>query len=104
MVGELHQGSRGGQLVNDYASPVIACTTSYLANAVPVLPNLFNEGASTLLFLPLTHVFSRVIQVGCVRARVRFRPRPRTRAPRCLSCSPRAPAWSTWPPASARTS
>ena len=28
--------------------------------------------ASTLLFLPLAHVFARVIQVGCVRARVRL--------------------------------
>jgi long-chain acyl-CoA synthetase len=28
--------------------------------------------AATLLFLPLAHVFARVIQVGCVRARVRL--------------------------------
>ncbi len=30
------------------------------------------EPASTLLFLPLAHVFARVIQVGCIRARVRL--------------------------------
>ena len=30
------------------------------------------EGASTLLFLPLAHVFARIIQVGCVKARVRM--------------------------------
>jgi long-chain acyl-CoA synthetase len=28
--------------------------------------------ASTLLFLPLAHVFARIIQVGCVKARVRM--------------------------------
>ncbi|MCW2752149.1 MAG: long-chain fatty acid--CoA ligase, partial [Aeromicrobium sp.] len=30
------------------------------------------EPASTLLFLPLAHVFARIIQVGCVKARVRM--------------------------------
>jgi len=30
------------------------------------------DGASTLLFLPLAHVFARIIQVGCVKARVRL--------------------------------
>ena len=30
------------------------------------------EGASTLLFLPLAHVFARIIQVGCVKARVKM--------------------------------
>lgn len=29
-------------------------------------------GASTLLFLPLAHVFARIIQIGCVKARVRM--------------------------------
>jgi long-chain acyl-CoA synthetase len=42
-----------------------------LSTAVHELDRLFStEGASTLLFLPLAHVFARVIQVGCVRARV----------------------------------
>jgi long-chain acyl-CoA synthetase len=39
------------------------------SNAVAVLPSLFNEGASTLLFLPLAHAFARLIQVGVVLAR-----------------------------------
>ncbi|HEX5541491.1 MAG TPA: long-chain fatty acid--CoA ligase [Micromonospora sp.] len=42
---------------------------SDIANAIPVLPNLFHEGASTLLFLPLAHSFARLIQVGVVQAR-----------------------------------
>ncbi|TDC41492.1 long-chain fatty acid--CoA ligase [Micromonospora sp. KC213] len=41
-----------------------------VANAVPVLPNLFGPGASTLLFLPLAHAFARLIQIGVVQARV----------------------------------
>jgi long-chain acyl-CoA synthetase len=40
-----------------------------VANSVPVLPTLFNEGASTLLFLPLAHAFARLIQIGAVYAR-----------------------------------
>jgi long-chain acyl-CoA synthetase len=40
-----------------------------IANAVPVLTNLFHQGASTLLFLPLAHSFARLIQIGVVHAR-----------------------------------
>jgi long-chain acyl-CoA synthetase len=41
--------------------------------AVEGLDELFEmEGASTLLFLPLAHVFARIIQVGCVQRRVRL--------------------------------
>jgi long-chain acyl-CoA synthetase len=43
-----------------------------LGVAVPELHQLFDQGASTLLFLPLAHVFARVIQIGAVRARVRL--------------------------------
>jgi long-chain acyl-CoA synthetase len=44
-----------------------------LGVAVHELDRLFQaEGASTLLFLPLAHVFARIIQVGCVQARVRL--------------------------------
>ena len=44
-----------------------------LTVATHELHRLFDtEGASTLLFLPLAHVFARIIQVGCVRARVRM--------------------------------
>ncbi|MEV6330805.1 AMP-dependent synthetase/ligase [Streptomyces sp. NPDC051909] len=44
-------------------------------NAVALLHPVFGsagrEPASTLLFLPLSHVFGRMVAVGCVRARVR---------------------------------
>ena len=44
-----------------------------LGVAVEELDELFTvDGASTLLFLPLAHVFARVIQVGCVKKRVRM--------------------------------
>src|SRR5262249_48096914 len=44
-----------------------------IANAIPGLPNLFREGASTLLFLPLAHSFARLIQIGVVAGRVHTR-------------------------------
>ncbi len=44
-----------------------------LGTAISDLRELFElEDASTLLFLPLPHVFARVIQVGAVRQRVRL--------------------------------
>ena len=44
-----------------------------LGVAVPELDALFeSEDASTLLFLPLAHVFARIIQVGCVKSRTRM--------------------------------
>jgi long-chain acyl-CoA synthetase len=44
-----------------------------LGVAVDELERLFDtEGASTLLFLPLAHVFARVIQIGCVKSRTRL--------------------------------
>jgi len=42
-----------------------------VANAIPALSDLFNDQASTLLFLPLAHSFARLIQIGVVTARVR---------------------------------
>ncbi|GAA1856205.1 AMP-dependent synthetase/ligase [Asanoa iriomotensis] len=42
---------------------------SDITNAVPVLPDLFHQGGSTLLFLPLAHSFARLIQIGMVQAR-----------------------------------
>jgi long-chain acyl-CoA synthetase len=43
-----------------------------LGVAVPELHQLFeDEDASTLLFLPLAHVFARIVQIGAVKARVR---------------------------------
>ncbi|MBL0747473.1 AMP-dependent synthetase/ligase [Nocardioides baculatus] len=44
-----------------------------LGVAVDELGELFDtEDASTLLFLPLAHVFARVIQIGCVKSRARM--------------------------------
>lgn len=44
-----------------------------LGVAVDELERLFDaEGASTLLFLPLAHVFARIIQVGAVKSRTRL--------------------------------
>ena len=38
----------------------------------PVFKTISKEPASTLLFLPLSHVFGRMVAIGCVRARVRI--------------------------------
>ncbi|WP_257570776.1 long-chain fatty acid--CoA ligase [Streptomyces sp. NP160] len=38
-------------------------------NAVAAIPDVFAAGASTLLFLPLAHVFARFIQVLCLAGR-----------------------------------
>nr|WP_218910688.1 AMP-dependent synthetase/ligase [Nocardioides thalensis] len=44
-----------------------------LGVAVHELDRLFQaDGASTLLFLPLAHVFARIIQIGCVKSRTRM--------------------------------
>ncbi len=44
-----------------------------LGGALEQLPELFGrEGASTLLFLPLAHVFARIIQVGAIRSGTRL--------------------------------
>ena len=44
-----------------------------LGVAVPELHELFeDDDAATLLFLPLAHVFARIIQVGCIKANVRM--------------------------------
>ena len=44
-----------------------------LGVTVDELEELFTtENASTLLFLPLAHVFARIIQVGCVKSRTRL--------------------------------
>ena len=66
-----------------------------LGVATKILDDLFElDDASTLLFLPLAHVFARIIQVGCIKQRVRLghtRPTSRT--------------WSTtWRPSSRRSS
>jgi long-chain acyl-CoA synthetase len=42
------------------------------ANACAAIPELFHEGAATLLFLPLAHSFARLIQNAVVYARCRL--------------------------------
>ena len=41
-------------------------------SAGKVIPELFNADGSTLLFLPLAHVFARLIQVACVETGARM--------------------------------
>ncbi len=41
-------------------------------SAGAVLPQLFSPAGSTLLFLPLAHVFARFVQVACVETRVKM--------------------------------
>ncbi|KHL09026.1 long-chain acyl-CoA synthetase [Mumia flava] len=44
-----------------------------LGAAIDTLPELFDrDDATTLLFLPLAHVFARIIEVGAIRAGVRL--------------------------------
>ncbi|WP_109509985.1 AMP-dependent synthetase/ligase [Nocardioides speluncae] len=44
-----------------------------LGVAVEELADLFDdEEAATLLFLPLAHVFARIVQIGCMKKRVRL--------------------------------
>lgn len=43
-----------------------------VGNAMPGLSGLFNPDGSTLLFLPLAHVFARLIEVGAVATRTRM--------------------------------
>lgn len=38
----------------------------------PVFKSVTDDPASTLLFLPLSHVFGRMVAVGCMRARVKL--------------------------------
>jgi long-chain acyl-CoA synthetase len=49
------------------------CFMFELGVAVPELHDLFEtEDASTLLFLPLAHVFARIVQIGAIKARARL--------------------------------
>ncbi len=43
-----------------------------IGNAIPGLTALFNKQGSTLLFLPLAHVFARLIQCGAVQTGARL--------------------------------
>jgi long-chain acyl-CoA synthetase len=46
---------------------------SDIGNGMPAFPRIFEEGSSTLLFLPLAHSFARLLQIGAVQGRVRVR-------------------------------
>ncbi len=51
-----------------------------LGNAVRMLDVLFTPGASTLLFLPLAHVFARIIEIGAVMSGAKLGHTPDVRA------------------------
>ncbi|MHB8340963.1 MAG: AMP-dependent synthetase/ligase, partial [Mycobacteriales bacterium] len=87
-VPEAELDSRREQLTADDLATIIytsgttgrpkGCELSHLnllgtsLSASKVLPQLFNPDGSTLLFLPLAHVFGRLIQGACVQSRVRM--------------------------------
>lgn len=39
---------------------------------VASLPEMFTGGNSTLLFLPIAHVFGRAVEIACIRARIKM--------------------------------
>ena len=45
---------------------------SDISNTITGVTSMFREDATTLLFLPLAHSFARIIQLGCLEARVRL--------------------------------
>jgi long-chain acyl-CoA synthetase len=45
---------------------------STVRQVVAGMPELFSEGNSTLMFLPLAHIFARVVEVGCVTTGVKL--------------------------------
>ncbi|WP_314412638.1 AMP-dependent synthetase/ligase [Streptomyces sp. DSM 40484] len=51
----------------------------------PVFKSTFKEPASTLLYLPLSHVFGRMVAVACMRARVRLGHAPSIRTEELLT-------------------
>jgi long-chain acyl-CoA synthetase len=51
----------------------------------PAFKSVSTEPASTLLFLPLSHVFGRMVAVGCLRARVRLGHAPSIRTEELLA-------------------
>ncbi len=51
----------------------------------PVFKSVSKDPASTLLFLPLSHVFGRMVAIGCMRARVRLGHAPSIRTEELLA-------------------
>ncbi|WP_335978674.1 MULTISPECIES: AMP-dependent synthetase/ligase [Streptomycetaceae] len=54
----------------------MAETDNVVARWEPVFRSRPGEEPSTLLFLPLAHVFGRMVEVGCIRARVKLGHQP----------------------------
>ena len=54
----------------------MAETDNVVARWEPVFANRPGEEPSTLLFLPLAHVFGRMVEVACVRSRIRLGHQP----------------------------
>jgi long-chain acyl-CoA synthetase len=57
-------------------SNFMAETDNVVARWEPMFANRPGEEPSTLLFLPLAHVFGRMVEVGCIRAGVRLGHQP----------------------------
>ncbi|MFE3829240.1 AMP-dependent synthetase/ligase [Streptomyces sp. NPDC059092] len=56
-------------------SPDGSVATDRFASVVPLVPSIPSDASgtlSTLLFLPLSHVFGRMVAIACLRARVRL--------------------------------
>jgi long-chain acyl-CoA synthetase len=45
---------------------------STVRQVVAGMPDIFSEGNSTLMFLPLAHIFARIVEVGCVSSGVKL--------------------------------
>jgi long-chain acyl-CoA synthetase len=45
---------------------------STVRQVVALTPEIFAEGNSTLMFLPLAHIFARIVEVGCVSSGVKL--------------------------------
>jgi long-chain acyl-CoA synthetase len=58
----------------------MAETDNIVAKWEPVFHSKPGDEASTLLFLPLSHVFGRMVEVACVRGRVRIGHQPSLKA------------------------
>jgi len=45
---------------------------STVRQVVAGMPDIFDEGNSTLMFLPLAHIFARIVEVGCLSSGVKL--------------------------------
>ncbi|MFJ2560441.1 MULTISPECIES: AMP-dependent synthetase/ligase [unclassified Streptomyces] len=56
----------------DRADPADGSASAPVTSLTPSTPSDASGTLSTLLFLPLSHVFGRMVAIGCLRARVRL--------------------------------